>query len=211
MTSRDSRDPLKKDSFAEIESITRRFNVILNEAAIEETFNLNNLTGSGRIDVVCRIINSTFFMSNAFRKNTELNLLFKKASQMLTIAGNTVRGINPDERAIAGVLKRVFSRKSYKGIEITDINWTETLALLEGYLMIENGSEIVFNNRPNPLPMIFTLGDQQGFDQDDLEIFLTNNNLQSCSLGNHSYLSSSCITIVHYLLDSQGKTFEEER
>ncbi|MFW9994430.1 MAG: hypothetical protein ACFFD4_20470 [Candidatus Odinarchaeota archaeon] len=187
--------------------ITRHFNVILNEAVIENTFNLNNLTGSGRVDVVCRIINATFFLSNAFRKNTELNLLFKKTSQKLTIAGNRVQGINPDERAIAGVLIRVFKGKPYKGIYLADITWNETLSSLNGYLLIEDSPKLLFDSKSVNLPVTFTLGDHRGFERDDLEKLQANSNLRPCSLDDRSYLSSSCITIVHYLIDKSRKDF----
>jgi len=194
----------KKNISSEV-SITRRFNVIVNEAFIGTDFSLNNLTGSGRVDVVCRIISSTFFLSNAFRKNTELNLLFKKTSQKITISGNRVRGINPDERAIAGVIKRIFTgNKPYLGIKVTNIDWNSFLSKLEGYLLLEDSPELSLEN--TTLDQItFTLGDQRGFSDEDLGILRANNNLEMVSLGNISYLTSNCISIVHYLFDKLMK------
>lgn len=176
----------------------RTFTVILNEAFCDPNINLNNLTGHGRIDVVCRIISSTFFLSNNFRKNTELCLLFKQSSKLLKIDGSIVRGINVDERAIAGVLKRIFTGKLYHGIYFTDIDWKKQLSGINGQLLIEDGSNSKLDCQDC---CDFILGDQRGYDSDDLDLLKNNSNINSVSLGSKSYLASDTITILHYLVD----------
>jgi len=180
--------------------LTRRIiTVILNEAICDPDINLNNLTGYGRIDVVCRIISSCFFLSNGFRRDTELRLLFKKCSKLLNIDGRVVKGINVDERAIAGVLKRIFGGKLYAGITFTSIDWNAYISGLKGISLVEDGPE-------KGLDLLdcyeFILGDQKGYEPGDLDLINHNSKINPLSLGSKSYLASDTITILHYIIDA---------
>lgn len=176
--------------------IMRRFFVISNTVDTSKPLSLNSLTGYGRLDVLCRCINAAFFLSNDFRKDVILNIYFRISNKILEIWGEEVRGINPDERAIAGVLKRVFNGHSYPGIRFYSSNLEQCL---------KKQKIIVIDRKGEQSPHVideydsFLFGDQVGFQK---EIYPLLSQLPKFSLGSPEYLSSQAITIINYLLDS---------
>ncbi|MHA2073409.1 MAG: hypothetical protein ACW97X_02210 [Candidatus Hodarchaeales archaeon] len=176
----------------------RKFIIISNTVNTSKLLSLNSLTGYGRIDVICRCINSAFFLSNNFRKNVTLMIFFLKNNKLLEIRGDKVRGINPDERAIAGVLKKVFQGTKYTGIRFYEES-LENLIKKENPIML--GTKGEYSISKIQTQNTFLLGDQLGF-QEDIYILLSN--LEKYSLGSNIYLSSQAITIINYLLDQNS-------
>ncbi len=174
----------------------RRFLIISNSVDTSKPLSLNSLTGYGRLDVLCRCISSAFFLSNDFRKDVILEIYFRINGKILEIRGDSVRGINPDERAIAGVLKRIFKEHPHPGIRFYP-------STLEGYL--EGQSPLVLDMKGEYSTLMlkkhvsFIIGDQIGFIEENWQFF---SKLPKFSLGSHEYLSSQTITILNYLLDT---------
>ena len=55
-----------------------RFAVIGHKAVTEPTFTLNDMPGAaGRMDIMCRCINTSFFLSHDMRRDVECFLLLK--------------------------------------------------------------------------------------------------------------------------------------
>lgn len=176
----------------------RKFIIISNTVDTSKTLSLHSLTGYGRIDVICRCINSAFFLSNTFRKNVTLMIFFLKNNKVLEVRGDKVRGINPDERAIAGVLKKVFQGTKYTGIKFYEES-IENLIKKENPIML--GAKGEYSISKIQTESAFLIGDQLGF-QEDIEILLSN--LKKYSLGSNIYLSSQTITIINYLVDQNS-------
>ncbi len=174
----------------------RQFIIISNTVDTSKQLSLNSLTGYGRLDVICRCINSTFFLSNEFRKNVMLKVFFRKNGKVLQINGDKVRGINPDERAIAGVLKRVFKGDNYQGIEFYQ-DTLENVIEEEKPAMLDSGG--IYSTQIVQTKKNFLIGDQLGFPEEENHLF---SNLVKLSLGTYEYLSSQTITIINYLLDN---------
>lgn len=114
----------------------------------------------------------------------------------MEIWGDKVRGINPDERAIAGVLKRVFNGHSYPGIRFYPSN-LEHFLQKQKFIVIDRRGDQSFHllNEYDS----YLLGDQVGFPEKIIDFF---SNQPKFSLGTSVYLSSQVITILNYLLDS---------
>ncbi len=173
----------------------RRFLVISNTVDTSRPLALNSLTGYGRLDVICRCITAAFFFSDEFRKDVNLNIYFRINEKILEIQGDKVRGINPDERAIAGILKKVFQGHPYLGISFYN-------AKLENF--IEKQKIVVFDTKGDYSTHLlkdndsFLIGDQIGFIEEDRHLLTK---LPKFSLGSRLYLSSQTITILNYLLD----------
>ena len=179
--------------------IKRIFVVFLKHAVPDPALNLNNLTGTGRLDVLCRTITSTFFQSNAFRKNTELYVYFETAALLIKFEGHRLQQLNPDERSLAGFLRSVFQHKKIKGVS------SQLMALEDfvgkfpaGYLLDVLGQDL-FSQQQLIYPPIFFLGDHLGFTIEEKTIF---DYLQPLSLGSKAMLTSQCITIIHHWLDA---------
>jgi tRNA (pseudouridine54-N1)-methyltransferase len=175
----------------------RRFLIISNTVDTSKPLSLNSLTGYGRLDVLCRCITAAFFLSNKFRKDVIVIIYFRKNEKTLEIQGSKVRGINPDERAIAGVLKRVFSGKKYIGITFYSEKLEDFLSKFKPLMLDASGETSVqnfigYNNT-------FLIGDHLGFLEEDRHLF---GKFDRISLGSNVYLSSQTITILNNLLDN---------
>ncbi|MFX0206398.1 MAG: hypothetical protein ACFFDT_10470 [Candidatus Hodarchaeota archaeon] len=173
----------------------RHFLIISNSIDTSKPLSLNSLTGYGRLDVLCRCITAAFFLSNDFRKDVIFEVYFRINGKILEIQGDKVRGINPDERAIAGLLKKVFQGRKFLGIRFYSEN-------LDNF--IRNRKIVVFDITGDySIHLLkdydsFLIGDQIGFLEEDRRLFTK---LPTLSLGSHLYLSSQTITILNYLLD----------
>ena len=174
----------------------RRFFVISNTVDTSKPLSLNSLTGYGRLDVLCRCINAAFFLSNDFRKNVVISIFFKINNKILEIWGNEVRGINPDERAIAGVLKRVFNVHSHPGTRFYSSSLEQYFQKRNFIIIDKKGDQSLHKLSEYDS---FMLGDQVGFPK---EIYFLFTHQPKISLGIPIYLSSQVITILNYLLDN---------
>lgn len=174
----------------------RKFLIISNTVDTSQPLSLNSLTAYGRLDVICRCISSAFYLSNDFRKDVFLSIFFQKNQKIMEIDGNKVRGLNPDERAIAGVLKKIFVGKEFPGINIQSQDLDVILHDQSILLLDKNGikldSAISESNT-------FVIGDHLGFQIENKELL---QNSRKISLGKTEYMSSQVITILHFLLDS---------
>ncbi|MFX0090838.1 MAG: hypothetical protein ACFFBD_03665 [Candidatus Hodarchaeota archaeon] len=160
---------------------------------------LNNLTAY-RIDALLRSINAAFFLSNDFRGDTCLSVCLGD-NTVIKFSGKKLRGLNPDERQLAGVLRKATLQKKYPGIKFQ----REGLENLElGSLntaVLEQSSKIIKHEDLKTLNQ-FILGGYQGFLKEDLE-YLKKLNIPSLSLGEKTYLSSHCIVFIHMVKDEQ--------
>ncbi len=177
--------------------MTRRFIIISNTVDTSKPLSLNSLTGYGRLDVICRCISSSFFLSNDFRKDVILQIYFNMNKLILEIDGFTVRGINPDERAIAGVLKRIFRGLDYSGIKFYKGTLTDLLSENQPVILDQKGKQLRngFSKYQS-----FLIGDQMGYPSGNEQLFLE---LEKISLGPIEYLSSQTINILNFRLDQE--------
>jgi len=177
--------------------MTRRFIMISNTVDTSKPLSLNSLTGYGRLDVICRCISNSFFLSNRFRKDVILQIYFDINKLILEIDGSIVRGINPDERAIAGVLKRIFNGLDYSGIRFYKGILADLLTEFQPVILDQKGSLLQsgFSKHQS-----FLIGDQVGYPSGYEQIFIE---LEKISLGSIEYLSSQTINILNFRLDQE--------
>ncbi len=175
----------------------RRFIITSNTVDTSKPLSLNSLTGYGRLDVICRCVSSSFFLSNSFRKDVVLQIYFNLNNLILEIDGSIVKGINPDERAIAGVLKRVFRGLDYSGIKFYKGNLTDLISEYQPVILNQKGKQLRsgLSNFQS-----FIIGDQMGYPSGHEKIF---KDLEKISLGSIEYLSSQTINILNFRLDQE--------
>ncbi len=183
----------------------RRFLIISNTVDTSKPLSLNALTAYGRLDVLCRCIPAVFFLSNKFRRDVVLEIFFRINQKVLEIQGNTVRGINPDERAIAGVLKRIFKGLDYPGTRFYDCSLESLLKDQNPILLDTEGVNSTLLLETNNF---FIIGDHIGFIEED---YKTLAKFKKFSLGDNVYLSSQTITLLNYLLDSVESEMSGEK
>lgn len=182
--------------YIQVREKMRKFLIISNTVDTSQPLSLNSLTAYGRLDVICRCISSAFYLSNDFRKDVFLSIFFQKNQKIMEIDGNKVRGLNPDERAIAGVLKKVFVGKEFPGINIQSQDLDVILNDQSILLLDKNGTKL---DSAISESNTFVIGDHLGFQIENKELL---QNSRKISLGKTEYMSSQVITILHFLLDS---------
>ncbi|MDW7989898.1 MAG: tRNA (pseudouridine(54)-N(1))-methyltransferase TrmY [Archaeoglobaceae archaeon] len=190
----------------------RGFLVIGNEA-FTEPFNLSDLTGAGRIDVLCRCVSQALFLSHSIRKGVEVYLLLlgePDPPKVIRIKSDELRRMSPDERNIAGHIRKALSFKLTKdwietnsGIHISRKTLKDLLTELsnsyEIYYLREDGRDIRERalNIKNPL---FVLGDHLGVKRADENLILEFTR-DVISVSKLSLMAEQCIAIVNYELD----------
>ena len=189
----------------------RRFLILGHKAAIEPDFTLNDLPGgAGRIDVLCRAIGSSLFLSHGIRRDVETNLLLQD-SVHIRIYGEYVKRLNPDERSTAALIKHALKAlkdassddevRSTPGITAARRSLSDVLDIF----LDENAQPIVLHEEGEPAETFhfpenpaFILSDHTEFSETDQ---LTLAEYPRISLGARALHTSQAITITHYLLD----------
>ena len=193
----------------------RRFAIIGHRAPASGKLNLNDLAGSsGRIDVLARAVNTALFLSHGIRDDSQiiLHLLGGPGPpRRICFEGNTVRGLHPDERAIAGQIGRALKEPvpaighkselhsgfwhSGGSIKQTIAEWNNEDVSI--FVLDAEGQDVSeLKNAQRPLG--FILSDDQPFSEMDLDIF---NDEHRLSLGTQWLQGHACISIIHHVLD----------
>lgn len=190
----------------------RSFLIIGNEA-VTEPFSLNDIPGAGRMDILCRCVSQALFLSHSIRRDVEVFLLLlgkPDPPKVVRIVSNELRRMSPDERNIAGHIRKALGFKATKdwvetnsGIFVTKKSLEELLLELSEryniYYLREDGRDIneVASKINDPL---FILGDHIGVKKEDEDvIFKFTTTILSVS--KLSLMAEQCITIAHYILD----------
>ena len=179
------------------------FFLFLKQTSIDPKFNLNNLAGEGRLDLLCRVFSNVFFISNSFR-HSNLYVYFQKESILIKFIGSKLKKINPDERSIAGYLKKIFRIIMENRSKNEDFIW-EYVSLEDipqkfasGILLDPNGKHIRDWKFPKDKPLLFFLGDHLGLNDNEKSFLL---GYPLVSLGERELLGSQCITIIYHYID----------
>lgn len=189
----------------------RRF-LIVGNLASTQPFSLNDLPGAGRMDILCRCVAQSLFISHGIRKNVEVYLLLlgqPDPPKSVKICGYEVKRMAPDERNIAGHIKKALKlktgynwRKVHSGVYISKKglrDLIDELKCCEIYYLREDGTDIrsIVSEIKEPL---FVLGDHIGLKPEDEKIILDYTK-EIISVSPLSLQSDQCIVIVHYELD----------
>jgi tRNA (pseudouridine54-N1)-methyltransferase len=194
----------------------RRFAIIGHRAQSSGKINLNDLAGSsGRIDVLARAVNTALFLSHGIREDTGITLHLMGGpgpGRRIWLDGARLRGVYPDERAIAGQIGKALKEPvpaigqmvelhsgfwhSGGGVEQTINEWRR-----EGvrtFVLDADGEP--FNPETHIADaMGFILSDDQHFSESEMESM---ESLEKISLGNVWLQGHACISILHHQLDS---------
>ncbi|TFH09934.1 MAG: tRNA (pseudouridine(54)-N(1))-methyltransferase TrmY [Candidatus Atribacteria bacterium] len=195
----------------------RRFLILGHKAATEPDFTLNDLPGAaGRLDVLCRAIGASLFLSHGIRRDVEVSLLLQDSIH-IRISGEYVKRLNPDERSTAALIKHALQAlaedssdnevRSTPGITVS----RRSLSGVLDTFLEANATPIVLHEEGEPAESYsfpknpaFILSDHTEFTESD-QILLAE--YPRISLGATALHTSQAITITHYLLDQQ----EDER
>ncbi|MEE2812168.1 MAG: hypothetical protein VX627_03975 [Candidatus Thermoplasmatota archaeon] len=194
----------------------RRFAIIGHRAQSSGKINLNDLAGSsGRIDVLARAVNTALFLSHGIRDDTDITLHLQGGpgpARRICFQGSTLRGVYPDERAIAGQVGKSLKEPvpaigqmvelhsgflhSGGGVEQTINEWSRDG--VRTFVLDAEGAP--FNPDIHISDsMGFILSDDQPFSESEMKSMEP---LEKISLGDVWLQGHVCISILHHLLDS---------
>ncbi|NJE48369.1 tRNA (pseudouridine(54)-N(1))-methyltransferase TrmY [Thermococcus sp. 9N3] len=196
----------------------RTFIIKASEARTRADFKLSDLPGtSGRVDVLCRSLNSAFLLSHGFRKNVRVWLLLygpPEPPKAIRFEGPGLKvRLNPDERSTAKLIMKALRAgeglrepgkevEVYPGLYVSNRTFEDVIRLTlknsKLYYLHEEGKpagEVKFFGN-----VAFVLGDHKGLSGED-EAFL-DGVAERVSVGRKSYLASHVVAYINILLDS---------
>jgi tRNA (pseudouridine54-N1)-methyltransferase len=183
--------------------------------AFTSPFNLNDLAGSGRIDLVCRCISNAFFISEAIRRDVCFHVVLegpKEPPKLISFFGSELKNVSPDERNIASWIKKAlevglgFKKGEEKiispGIRVAKKSFEELVKekakscqLIYLHPKGKDIRELEFKEN-----FCFVLGDHKGLPK-KTESLLERIGAEKVSVGKITYLASHVIVICHNELD----------
>ncbi len=171
---------------------------------------LNDLPGSGRVDVIARAINSAIFLSHDIRRDVLFYMYAPKIGFVMKIDSSRVRYLNPDERSTAALIRnavinhtrREETSPGFFAREATMEEFLDEISSLgEFYLLHEEGDDI--RNMEIPRDAVFLLSDSVDLSEDEMRE-VEGRISAKISVGPKSILASHAICIVNNEMDRRG-------
>ena len=193
----------------------RQFVVIGHDAPTTPDFSLDDLPGSaGRLDVLCRCVNSAFFLSHALREAVRVHLVMNDEYTVL-FEGSDLRRLNPDERSTAALIRgaledreEAIGPRPYEtspGVSIARRNVAATLETVadEGTLVqLHEDGEPAGTVDP-PADPVFVLSDHHDFAPSETDL-LADLADQQLRLGPEALHADHAVVVAHHWLDTGG-------
>ena len=191
----------------------KQFIVIGHLARTDGDFSLNDMPGgAGRIDVLCRCVNSSFFLSHDIRRDAECYLVLlgePDPKKTILFKGDALRYLSPDERSAGSLIKKALAlpcdeefRESTPGVYIRRGGLKELLTECTPVLLDEGGTDI---RDIEELPSAYLLSDHHNFTGSESEI---TQHLPRVSVGPTVLHADHTITVVLNEMDRREKSSE---
>jgi tRNA pseudouridine-54 N-methylase len=189
----------------------REFIYYSSKARTSGNFNLDNLMKAGRMDIVCNVIISVFFLSHKLREKVHLHLIFcgpPTPPRHLEFISNKEMPIS--KKDVAGLIKRMLYKckpsKQNKKVEVFPGCFIEKKGFSQVVKELEEkGKEILILDRKGEdirqlkddelENSVFVIGDQEGLPRKEIKKF------RKISIGKETYFASQTMTIINNELD----------
>jgi tRNA (pseudouridine54-N1)-methyltransferase len=171
----------------------------------------DNLMQAGRMDIVCNVIISAFFLSNETRQDTKLHLIFEgPPNPPVHLIIEYDKELPISKKDIAGLIKRMLYKcpketgkinKIFPGCFIEKKSFETLVKELDKkgknvFLLEKNGEDV--RNRKIKGDEVFIIGDQDGFPKDK-DKFLKQ--IDKVSVSPRMLFASQVFTILHNEID----------
>ncbi|MCJ7450353.1 MAG: hypothetical protein MUP58_01290 [Candidatus Nanohaloarchaeota archaeon QJJ-9] len=192
--------------------MNRTFLLILDRARTDSEFTVNGAANNGRLDIGCRFINSSLFNSYSLRTDVEAHLLLRgppRESLHLMFRGEEINGLHPDERSIAGYIKKNISSfenrgvTANQGVSIDKRGLEEIIEDHEGVpILLKEDSEDISSFESDKTPF-FVIGDNKGLKDKDMDL-IEEKGGKRLSLGEESYQAQQVVSYLNIFMDRNG-------
>lgn len=194
----------------------RRFATVSHTGRSDGDWHLNDLSAkAGRIDLLCRNIQSAFFLSHGLREDVEFYAVFAESAlrqKTVRLQGNAIQMLHPDERSTAARLQQALQaawsvpdwKEVQRGLAVARFGLEGLLDDLKGkctpVLLDPQGTPI--ESWEAPMDPLFLLSDHQAFSKAEYAT-LDGKGVQRVSLGPHWYHGNHAISVVQWFLDKR--------
>lgn len=173
-------------------------------------FSIKDIPGtSGRLDVICRCLISSFGKGDEGR-NTDFYAVLEggsSASRLIVVEGRRLKHLPKDEFEAATIVRQLLGKNpesenvlnKWPGFSTYSKGFQETVNELKGqgvlFYLHQDGHDIRRFDFPKDGDLVFILGDHLGLTKTDEE-FLHDLGVVQISVGPLIYLASHCIRLV---------------
>ncbi len=193
----------------------RQFLILGHDAPTDDDFSLDDVAGgAGRLDVLCRCVNSAFFLSHGLRDDVRVHLVLDDA-YTVRFEGSDLRHLNPDERSTAARIRDALSQReeavghmpaeTSPGVSLYRMGFEETFEAAAGDAAVvhlhEDGDPVV--DVEPPADPLFVLSDHNDFTESEAAV-LRDAADRRVRLGPERLHADHAITVAHNYLDTDG-------
>jgi tRNA pseudouridine-54 N-methylase len=178
------------------------------KARTSGNFDTSDLMSAGRMDIVCNVIISVFFLSHKTREDVHLHLIFDgqpNPPMHLEFISNPEMSIS--KKDVAGLIKRMLYKvkegrrtEVFPGCFIEKKSFISLLKELGENKKIQvldkKGEDIRKLEDSDISNSVFVIGDQEGLQKKELKRFK-----DKISIGRETYFASQTITIINNEID----------
>ena len=176
------------------------------------SFRLDDLAGSaGRLDCLCRAINSVFCLSHGIRRDCELYMVLQAppdTPKTIRMVGSELKYLNPDERSTGALIRNALMRNiedggvSSPGIYVLKKGLEDVLGEVakDGNLVVLREERGKLDCKSLPDNPVFFLSDDKDPTPEEEET-LKKFSPRYAAFGTQSYHSHHCIAHIHILMD----------
>jgi tRNA (pseudouridine54-N1)-methyltransferase len=195
----------------------RQFLVIGHDAPTDAGFSLDDIAGgAGRLDVLCRCVNSAFFLSHDLREAVRVHLVLGD-EYTVRFEGSDLRRLNPDERSTAALIRGALEQReeaighqpveTSPGVSLYRMGFEATLeqaARDATVVQLHEDGEPLVDAEP-PTDPLFVLSDHHDFVPAEAAR-LADAADRRVRVGPERLHADHTITVAHNYLDTDGYT-----
>ena len=189
----------------------RQFVVLANELSAAAEISLDDLPGSGRLDLLCRCVTSALLLSHDVREDTRIDLVVD--GYVVRFDGASIERLNPDERSTAALIRDALGARSEAigamaapvspGVSIRRGGFGSVVERVDGTLVELHAEGTPAAGTEPPRDPVFVLADHRGFTDEEAAL-LAERAERRVSLGPHALHADQAITVAHNYLDTDG-------
>ncbi len=188
----------------------RQFLIVGHEAPTTADFSLDDLTGAGRLDALCRCVTSGLLLSHDIREDVRVHLVLADEFT-IEFDGSALQGLNPDERSTAALVRTAVEEReeaighipveTSPGVSLVRKGFEATLDELDGTVVQLHGEGTPAVDTEPPADPIFVLSDHRNFTDEETAL-LADVADERVSLGPRRLHGNQAITVAHNWLDT---------
>lgn len=192
----------------------RQFVIIGHEAPTTAEFQLDDLPGAGRLDLLSRCVGAAVFLSHGIRDAVRVHLVFDD-SFTVSFDSAELRYLHPDERNIGSRIQGALESREdaighmpadvSPGVTIRRLGIADTLDRIETegtVVQLHQDGKPVTESSP-PSDPVFVLSDHQDFQDAETELLEAAADERLC-IGPERVHANHAITVVNNWLDTSG-------